>query len=251
MPAYVLMKAFENAPARYDAAMDLLTLGRISAVKREIAGMVRDRGGRALELGCGAGSLAVLLARAGAEVLALDSSEAMLEVARKRAAEGDVADRIEFRELSLMEIDSLPEGSFDLIASTLVLSELSPDEVKFVLNASQRLLAPGGQILIADEAALPGRLARWGYALLRLPLQLATYLIGQANSLRGVGWARTALYFAIELPLMLLVFFFVPPTSRPLANVEGEVERAGFRLLGVRSYLGGTLKLVHAAASHE
>jgi hypothetical protein len=118
--------------------------------------------------------------------------------------------------------------------------------MKFVLNASQRLLAPGGAIVIADEAALPGRLARLSYALLRLPLQLATYLIGQANSLAGVGWARTALYFAIELPLMLLVFFFVPPTSRPLEDIEGEVERAGFRLLGVRSYLGGTLKLVHA-----
>jgi SAM-dependent methyltransferase len=247
MPAYVLMKAFENAPASYDAAMELLTLGRIGAVKREIAAAVRGPGTRALELGCGAGSLAILLAQAGADVLAIDTSTAMLDVARERAAAAGVGDRIEFRELSLMEVDSLPKGSFDLIVSTLVLSELSGEEMRFVLSASRELLATGGALMIADEAVLSSRPARLAYAIVRLPLQLATYLVGQANALRGVGLARTALYFAIELPLMLLVFFFVPPTSRPLANVEGEVERAGFRVWGVRGYLGGTLKLVNAA----
>ena len=85
--------------------------------------------------------------------------------------------------------------------------------------------------------------------LVRYPLQLVTYLIGQARSMPEAGWARTLLYFLVELPLMLLVFLFVPPPSRPLENLEGKIEHAGFRLLRVRRYLAGTLELVHAGVA--
>ena len=50
MPAYVLMKAFENAPARYDGAMRLLTLGRIGKLKRAIADAVSGSGRRVLDI---------------------------------------------------------------------------------------------------------------------------------------------------------------------------------------------------------
>ena len=115
MPGYVLMKAFENAPARYDGAMDLLTLGRISHLKRRIARDVAGDGRRVLELGCGAGSLAVMMAGGGADVLAIDVSEPMLQTARERAEAAGFSDRIELRRLSVMEIDTLPADSFDFI----------------------------------------------------------------------------------------------------------------------------------------
>lgn len=247
MPAYVLMKVFENAPARYDRAMSLLTLGRITRVKREIASAVALGGGRVLELGCGVGSLAVMMAERGASVLGIDAAEPMLEEARRRVTGANLADRIEVRRLSVMEIDTLPRGSFDFVVGTLVLSELSDQEIEFVLGESRRLLAPGGQLLIADEAVPPGLLRRLGFRLFRLPLQLVTYLVTQAQGL-AAGRLRTLLYFAIELPLMLLVFFLVPPSSRPIQDLEGLVRRAGFRPASVRGYLGGTLKLVRAEA---
>ena len=247
MPAYVLMKAFENAPARYDRAMDLLTLGRIGRLKRELVGAVAGAEPRVLELGCGAASLAVLMARQGARVLAIDASEAMLDTARKRVQNAGVADRVELRRMSVMEIDSLPERSFDCVVTTLVLSELSDDEIEFVLAEAHRRLEPGGRLLVGDETVPPGLIRRWGFGLLRYPLQMLTYLITQAQSLPSV-WAGKLLYFAAELPLMLLVFFAVPPTSRPLRDLEGRIRRAGFGDTRVTDYLGGTLKLVGAAA---
>jgi SAM-dependent methyltransferase len=47
--------------------------------------------------------------------------------------------------------DRFPAKSFDLIVSTLVFSELPPDEQRFVLAACHKLLTPNGRILIADE----------------------------------------------------------------------------------------------------
>jgi ubiquinone/menaquinone biosynthesis C-methylase UbiE len=246
MPAYVLMRAFENAPARYDRAMDLLTLGRIGRLKKDAVSEVTDRGGRVLELGCGAGNLAVMMADGGARVLGIDVSESMLETARERIAAAGLARRVELRRLSVMEIDALPERSFDFVVGTLVLSELSKEERRFVLSASRRLLAPGGRLLIGDETTPPGRIERLCFAILSSPLQLATHLITQAQSLRTAGRARTLLYFGIELPLMLLVFFLVPPSSRPLRDIEDAIREAGLRPKWVRDYLGGTLKLVCA-----
>ncbi len=247
MPAYVLMKAFENAPARYDGVMDVLTFGRIRTLKRDVAGAVRGASPQVLELGCGTGALAIMMARTGATVLGIDTSELMLETARDRVDRAGLGNRVEVRRLSVMEIDSLPQGSFDFVVSTLVLSELTEQEVEFVLRESRRLLSPHGQLLVGDEVAPRGRLARILLRLFRFPLELVTYLITQAQSLPP-GWSRRVLYFAIELPLMLLVFFVVPSTSRPLTDPEALIERAGFRVKRVRGYLGRTLKLLQAAA---
>jgi len=248
MPAFVLMKAFENAPARYDGAMDLLTLGRVSMVKQEIAARVKG-GGWVLDVGCGTGSLAIMMARNGARVRGIDTSEPMLEIARQRIASEDLEDRVGLRHLSAMEIDVLPPHSFDYVVSTLVLSELSDEERQYVLEAARRLLVLGGQLLVADETMAPSRLRRLAVAALRFPLRLVAYLVSQAQSLSPRRPALRLLYFAIELPLMLLVFFFVPPSSRPLADLEARLEAAGFRVTSVRDYLGGTLRLVQAGAA--
>jgi demethylmenaquinone methyltransferase/2-methoxy-6-polyprenyl-1,4-benzoquinol methylase len=249
MPALVLMKAFENAPARYDGAMQMLTLGRLGRLRHEIAGRVQGDGRRVLDVGCGTGSLAVMMAKTGARVLGIDTSEAMLDMARQRVAGEALGERVELRRLSAMEIDKLPRAAYDFVVSTLVLSELSEDEAVCVLTEARERLAPGGRLLIADETVPASPVRRFAYAVLRFPLRLVTYLITQAQSLSPRRRAMTALYFAIELPLMLLVFLFVPPTSRPLENLETWLGTAGFRITAVRHYLGGSLKLVEAGVA--
>src|SRR6266850_745289 len=151
MPALVLMKAFENAPAKYDGAMDLLTLGRVGRIKTAIASRVDREGCRVLDLGCGAGSLAVMMAKRGARVVGIDTSESMLQTAQKRVVSEHLEDAVQVRRLSVMEIDALPSRSFDLVVGTLVLSELSDEELTFVLAEARRLLVPDGELLIADE----------------------------------------------------------------------------------------------------
>jgi demethylmenaquinone methyltransferase/2-methoxy-6-polyprenyl-1,4-benzoquinol methylase len=248
MPAFVLMKAFENTPARYDGAMQMLTLGRLGRLRREIAARVTGDT-RVLDVGCGTGSLAVMMAKHGARVLGIDTSEPMLDEARQRVASEGLAERIELRRLSAMEIDKLPRAAYDFVVSTLVLSELSDEEALCVLTDARERLAPGGRLLVADEVVPADRVSRLGYAVLRFPLRLLTYLVTQAQGLSPRRRAMTALYFAIELPLMLLVFLFVPPSSRPLENLETWLRATGFRVTAVRHYLGGTLKLVEAGAA--
>jgi demethylmenaquinone methyltransferase/2-methoxy-6-polyprenyl-1,4-benzoquinol methylase len=228
MPSIVLMKAFENAPGRYDRAMELLTLGRLGRVQQEIAGRVAP-GARVLDVGCGTARLACALARRGASVLGIDTADAMLTTARHRVAAAALGERVELRRLSALELPVLPAQSFDAVVIALV--------------------RPGGRLLVVDEVVPAGRVRRLAMAALRAPLRLVAYLVAQAQALSPRRRALTALYFAIELPLMLLVFFCVPPASRPLADLDELLAAAGFRLLALRRHLGGTLAFVEAGVA--
>jgi SAM-dependent methyltransferase len=57
----------------------------------------RRSGGPVVELGVGTGRIAIPIARAGIDVIGIDSSERMLAVAREAAVEAAVGDRIDFR----------------------------------------------------------------------------------------------------------------------------------------------------------
>ena len=54
-------------------------------------------GARILDAGCGTGAAAIELARRGAEVVAVDLSPTLIQVARARAAESSIRGRIDFR----------------------------------------------------------------------------------------------------------------------------------------------------------
>jgi len=56
-----------------------------------------SRSWRALDLGCGTGTTAVRLARLGMNITLLDSSSAMLDLAKRTTSESGVYDRIEFK----------------------------------------------------------------------------------------------------------------------------------------------------------
>jgi len=64
--AYVFMKLLESSPSRYDAGMEILTLGEDKAIKGMIAAEMISPGDRVLDLGCGTGTLAILCAKRGA-----------------------------------------------------------------------------------------------------------------------------------------------------------------------------------------
>ena len=103
-------------------------------------------------------------------------------------------------------------GSFDLIVSTLLFSELPPDTQQYVLAACTGLLAENGRLLIADEVVPDGRLARLLFFLIRLPLALITWLL-----------TRT--------------------TTAALVDFEAYLADAGFHARRAESHLGGSLVL--------
>src|SRR5438552_1147845 len=76
---------FARVASRYDLINDLQSLGLHRFWKRRVLKLASVQpGDRALDLCCGTGDLALGLAQRGAEVVALDFSAAMLEIARAR-----------------------------------------------------------------------------------------------------------------------------------------------------------------------
>src|SRR5689334_8680437 len=80
---------FARVAPRYDLINDLQSFGLHRAWKRRVVRMANVKPGeRALDVCCGTGDLAFALARAGADVSAVDFSDAMLDVARRRLRSG-------------------------------------------------------------------------------------------------------------------------------------------------------------------
>jgi ubiquinone/menaquinone biosynthesis C-methylase UbiE len=220
MSTFVLMRLLESAPRRYDLGIRLLSLGRNERMHEQMAEQV-EAGERLLDIGCGTGSLALRCARRGARVTGIDISPQMLDVARRKVAAAGLTDELELREMSALDLDeAFPEKSFDVIMSSLVFSELSEDEQRFVLRQCRRLLTDGGRLLVADEVA-------------------------------PRSWPLRLLSRALRLPLVVLTYILTQTTTRAVAGLEEKIAGAGFAIRSAERSLLGGLELVVAAKNEE
>jgi len=164
----VFMQFLEQRPRLYARGMAWLTFGGAPALWEALTAWAAP-GQRVLDLGCGPGVIAVRLAQMGAEVVAVDASPAMLQLAAERASRAGVQDRLTLRQADLTHLARAwdGEGGFDLIVLSLTLSELPPEEQGRLLRACRRWLPPGGRLLLADEVPPEGGLARAWWAFLR------------------------------------------------------------------------------------
>jgi ubiquinone/menaquinone biosynthesis C-methylase UbiE len=100
---------------------------------------------RALDIGTGAGALAIALAPLVREVIGVDIVPELVEEGRKRAPAN----------VELVEADAtaLPygRGSFDLVCTARTLHHVPRPEL--ALAEMNRLLRPGGTMLVADQLA--------------------------------------------------------------------------------------------------
>jgi 2-polyprenyl-6-hydroxyphenyl methylase/3-demethylubiquinone-9 3-methyltransferase len=92
-----------------------------------------------LDVGCGGGILSEALARAGAQVTAIDLSQASLEVA-KRHAEGQGL-KIDYRYESVEEVVRENAGTFDAVTCMEMLEHV-PEPGKIVAACAQALRSP-------------------------------------------------------------------------------------------------------------
>lgn len=190
------MRILESGPRRYDWGIRLLSRGHIESVYARMAELAQ--GPRVLDLGCGTGTLALRLAASQREVTGLDLSPEMLDLARSKAPpEG----RVRWVQAGAVElVDCFAPGAFDTIASILMFSELSAAERAETLRQCHRMLAPGGQLLIADEVRAATFARRILQSLVRVPLAVLTYALTQTST-RAVGGleeAITAAHFSIK-----------------------------------------------------
>jgi len=108
----------------------------------------RGTGSRLLDIGCGAGSNAVPLARIGWDVLGLDLSEAMLQAATRRADEGNLTATLRF-ESAPMERLPVEDRSYDFIVAHGIWN-LARSAVEFrqALQEAGRAARPGAALFI-------------------------------------------------------------------------------------------------------
>jgi ubiquinone/menaquinone biosynthesis C-methylase UbiE len=211
--ATVFMKWLETSPKDYDRGIQFLTLGNIQRIREKIADDYVHKGAHVLEIGCGTGVLAQMMAQRGAVVTGIDASPRMLAEAEIRVSDAKFEDRVSLKYMDATLIgERFPAASFDLIVSTLVFSELQIAEQRFVLDACQKLLTPNGRLVIADEV---------------IPSRSVTRL----------------LFYLVRLPLVLITWLITRTTTHALHGFDSLLTQAGFTIRSSTSYLNGSLAL--------
>ena len=155
---YIPALTYDRLTALYDPVIQVGTRERLSKARLvEQAGL--SAGMRVLDVGCGTGTLAVMLKERhpGVEVAGLDGDPEVLERGRRKAASAGLA--IDF--VQGMSFD-LPfeDGSFDRVLSSLMLHHLKRDAKERTAREIARVLRPGGELHVADFGPQPGA-AMW------------------------------------------------------------------------------------------
>ena len=204
-------------------------------VARELRRAVRDRlaihvrgGARVLDVGCGPGADAEWLLERGAEVLAIDSSEGMVEAARLRNPSLDV------RQWAAERVGALAsEGPFDL--AVMDMGVLNCVDLDAVANGLGRCLRPGGAVVLVPMPRVhPTWIireflrGRHRGVVDRLSADVAVPVEGAAVAVRylGIGEIRDAFrpWFRVTARRGL-GFLLPPPGSRLASRLAGPLGR--------------------------
>jgi demethylmenaquinone methyltransferase/2-methoxy-6-polyprenyl-1,4-benzoquinol methylase len=143
---------FRGLAPEYDQVLDAFTLLQDRTWKSALLAKARLRPGKAvLDLACGTCILGDRVGSGGANVVGLDLSSGMLEVAKHKR--GNLVDG-----LVRGDAESLPfpRGSFDLVVSAYLPKYCDPG---LLLREVKRVLRPGGRLVAYDFSRPRGFIA--------------------------------------------------------------------------------------------
>lgn len=210
--------AFDGVASAYDRSN---TENPILCAMRErvLAAVMRQApaGARILDLGCGPGADAEVLARQGYQVTAVDWSRGMVEEASRRAAHAGVADRCAVYHLGIQQLDHLPAGVFDVAYSNFGPLNCVPDLRDAARQIASRI-RPGGALV----ASVIGRVCPWEIALFGLRADWARL---------SVRYARDAV--AVPLNGRTVWMRYYSPAEFEAACVPAGFARASLVALGL------------------
>jgi demethylmenaquinone methyltransferase/2-methoxy-6-polyprenyl-1,4-benzoquinol methylase len=219
---------FDAIAPRYDQLNDLLSFGLHRLWKRRAVLWLRARpGDTVLDLCCGTGDLALLLAervRPGGRVLALDAAAAPLQQARRRTARSPWLS-IDWRQGDALAT-GLPDGAADGAVMAYGLRNLADPAAGLV--ELRRVLRPGGRAAVLDFNRPTGPIADVQKAYLRR-------LVVPAASRFGLSEHYAYLEASLER-------FASGEEQEALAR------RAGFHLARHRPLAGGLMGLLELVA---
>lgn len=226
---------FEAVAPRYDQLNDLLSLGLHRLWKRQALLWLQPRPGqRLVDLCCGTGDLALLMAarvRPGGEVLGLDAAAAPLALARRRAAAQP------WLPLRWQQGDALatglPDACMDGAAMAYGLRNLAdPGEG---LRELRRLLRPDGRASVLDFRRPDPQAGAAEAAVERFQRLMLSRVVVPTARLAGLE----AEYAYLQASLDRF------PTQELLC---GLARQAGFRQVRHRALAGGLMGLLELVA---
>jgi SAM-dependent methyltransferase len=204
-------------------------------IANDIARLVPFRQARVLDYGCGDALHADVVAAAAAELVLCEAAPRIRARLTARFGDDEGSGRQpNIRVIAPEEMECLPDHSFGLIVVHSVIQYLTRKETEALLSVFQRLLQPGGALIIGDVIPPRGRVSSDALALLRFAAAngflmatlagLARLWFSDYRSLRGrVGLAS---YEADEISQMLSAAGFA--TQRASKNIGHDQARLAF-----------------------
>lgn len=186
-------EAFDRAASRWwDPEGDFRPLHDINGPRVDWIRRQADvDGARALDVGCGGGLLSEALARAGADVTAIDMAEKPLTVARLHQMESGLD--IDYQRRTAEDLAAERPGAFDRVCCLEMLEHV-PDPVG-VVEACVALCRPGGHLFFSTINRSP---LAWATAIVGAEYVLALLPRGTHRYDRLIrpselaGWLRAA-----------------------------------------------------------
>jgi demethylmenaquinone methyltransferase/2-methoxy-6-polyprenyl-1,4-benzoquinol methylase len=133
---------FDRIASVYDRMNSVMTAGMHHRWRRRAVDLARvGPGSRALDVATGTGDLAIELSSRGAQVVGLDFSERMLELAREKAP------GIEFVQGNALELP-YADASFDAV--TVGFGARNFSDLQSGLGELARVTRPGGRVVILE-----------------------------------------------------------------------------------------------------
>lgn len=164
---------FDHVAERYDMMDALMTGGMnhvwMAAFRKAVA---PHPGERILDLAAGTGVSSAALAKGGAEVVACDLSEGMIEVGRQRHPD------IEFVQGDAMDLD-FEEASFDAVTISWGLRNI-PDP-GLALREMMRVVRPRGRLVVLEFSTPTSRVFRGLYGAYQSTVMPALARVASTN----------------------------------------------------------------------
>jgi len=133
---------FDGVAKRYDFINDLLSLNRTKAWRKVVTRIIGPQHGmKILDEAAGTGSSSAPLAAAGADVIALDFSQGMIEAGRKRNPH-----------LTFVQGDAmaLPFGDDEFDVTTISFGLRNTQDPVVAMREALRVTKPGGRLVICE-----------------------------------------------------------------------------------------------------